>query len=374
MHPPIRAYRPFLLSMFVLIVVYLLGAIYLWQIEKLHTGEHRNNMIEIAASHAYSIERQLSLSLSATYALATMLQIYGELQNFDTLADLMIKSYGGISSLQLAPQGVVTQIYPLKGNERAIGHNLLQDPKRSTEALKTIEYRKLTLAGPFELIQGGKAVIGRLPVFSVDKNGSEHFWGFTIVLIRLTKLLEATQVYSLMEKGYAYELFRIDPDSGKQLVFSRSGEAPLVEPVSFSISVPNGEWTLSISPKSRRQKEPQFYISVVIIGIVGLSFALLTLALMRSSEEIKVKAINLESKNLELQMAVSEIKQLSGLLPICASCKKIRDDKGYWNQIESYIQQHSEAEFSHGMCPVCSDELYGEEDWYKEMKKKHKKD
>lgn len=74
----------------------------------------------------------------------------------------------------------------------------------------------------------------------------------------------------------------------------------------------------------------------------------------------------------DLQEAIENIKQLNGLLPICSQCKKIRDDKGYWNQIEGYIQRHSEAKFSHGMCPECSDELYGDENWYIEMKKSKK--
>ncbi len=60
----------------------------------------------------------------------------------------------------------------------------------------------------------------------------------------------------------------------------------------------------------------------------------------------------------ELQDALANVKILSGLLPICSSCKKIRDDKGYWNQIESYIKEHSEAEFSHGICPDCAKKLY----------------
>jgi hypothetical protein len=64
----------------------------------------------------------------------------------------------------------------------------------------------------------------------------------------------------------------------------------------------------------------------------------------------------------ELQKALSEVKTLSGLLPICASCKSIRDDKGYWKQIESYIKDHSEAEFSHGICPDCMKKLYPEFD------------
>tara|TARA_Y100000031_G_scaffold24862_1_gene26690 strand:+ start:282 stop:671 length:390 start_codon:yes stop_codon:yes gene_type:complete len=60
----------------------------------------------------------------------------------------------------------------------------------------------------------------------------------------------------------------------------------------------------------------------------------------------------------ELSDAINEVKALSGLLPICASCKKIRDDKGYWKKIEEYIQNHSEAKFSHGICPECMNKLY----------------
>ena len=61
-----------------------------------------------------------------------------------------------------------------------------------------------------------------------------------------------------------------------------------------------------------------------------------------------------------LQEALDKISTLRGLVPICSACKKIRDDKGYWNQIETYISSHTEAEFSHGICPVCAKELYGE--------------
>src|SRR5262249_43331949 len=60
----------------------------------------------------------------------------------------------------------------------------------------------------------------------------------------------------------------------------------------------------------------------------------------------------------ELQDALTKVKTLSGLLPICAGCKRIRDDKGYWNQIELFIQSHSDAEFTHGFCPDCMKRLY----------------
>lgn len=72
------------------------------------------------------------------------------------------------------------------------------------------------------------------------------------------------------------------------------------------------------------------------------------------------KEVEEEKKVLieELQAALAKVNVLSGFLPICASCKKIRDDKGYWNQIESYIRDHSEAEFSHSICPDCVKKLY----------------
>jgi ligand-binding sensor domain-containing protein len=77
-------------------------------------------------------------------------------------------------------------------------------------------------------------------------------------------------------------------------------------------------------------------------------------------KEVSKRTQELENQKNELQNALSQVKQLGGLLPICASCKKIRDDKGYWNQIESYISKHSEADFSHGICPDCYKELYPE--------------
>ena len=100
-----------------------------------------------------------------------------------------------------------------------------------------------------------------------------------------------------------------------------------------------------------------------VMGTVHISR---DISLEISSKEEKEKLI------AELQEALSKVKLLSGFLPICASCKKIRDDKGYWNQIETYIEEHSTAQFSHAMCEECSDKLYGGEDWYKKAKKNGK--
>lgn len=74
-----------------------------------------------------------------------------------------------------------------------------------------------------------------------------------------------------------------------------------------------------------------------------------------------------------LNTALKDVKTLGGLIPICSSCKKIRDDKGYWNQLEAYFEQHSTALFSHSLCPNCMDEIYGNDDWYRELKSKKDK-
>jgi hypothetical protein len=84
-------------------------------------------------------------------------------------------------------------------------------------------------------------------------------------------------------------------------------------------------------------------------GVIGLYYGTIKQANLAKEELI-----------LNLQKALTEVKTLSGLLPICSSCKKIRDDEGYWQQIEEYIRDHSEADFTHGICNDCVKELYPE--------------
>ena len=115
--------------------------------------------------------------------------------------------------------------------------------------------------------------------------------------------------------------------------------------------------------------DTEFFLDAIDIGIdqyvlKPVSRDLLFAAIRKSQEilglERTIKFKDAEQKRLikELQQAVASIKTLSGLIPICASCKKIRDDQGYWNQLEAYISEHSSAEFSHGICPECAIKIY----------------
>ncbi|THB81570.1 MAG: hypothetical protein D3926_01405 [Desulfobacteraceae bacterium] len=108
-----------------------------------------------------------------------------------------------------------------------------------------------------------------------------------------------------------------------------------------------------------------FFVNIIAYGLESSRYRYSKL-LVQSNNELKAHKEKLEA-------ALSDVETLSGLLPICAKCKKVRDDGGYWNQIETYIEQHSKAEFSHGICPECTDSLYGDQNWYIKMKTKRSK-
>jgi two-component system sensor histidine kinase EvgS len=102
------------------------------------------------------------------------------------------------------------------------------------------------------------------------------------------------------------------------------------------------------------------WIGLVMIpaGVIILLFVLQNRRLRRENTDRKIAERERDLLISELQDALANVKTLSGLLPICSNCKKIRDDKGYWNQLETYIQQHSDAIFSHGICRECARKIY----------------
>ncbi len=121
----------------------------------------------------------------------------------------------------------------------------------------------------------------------------------------------------------------------------------------IEVEVQNNRWMLVTV-------DPIFNPDKNMIGVVHIARDITHRIKVQNEREILVG---------ELKGALDHINTLSGLIPICSNCKKIRDDKGYWNRIESYIESHTQASFSHGMCPECSQKLYGDQDWYIQMKK-----
>lgn len=97
----------------------------------------------------------------------------------------------------------------------------------------------------------------------------------------------------------------------------------------------------------------------------------LVVAEIRRMEEVRQE---LEQRNDELRQALEEIDTLRDSLPICARCKSIRDDEGYWQKIETYLKEHSGTELTHGLCPECEEEMYGETEWYQRLKRQREEE
>jgi energy-coupling factor transporter transmembrane protein EcfT len=118
----------------------------------------------------------------------------------------------------------------------------------------------------------------------------------------------------------------------------------------------NGAFEVYVNVTEQMQRlKALFWRSYIIFSLVICIFLILIVVF---SFRMDKAAKERENIILELQDALAEVTTLRGIIPICSSCKKVRDDKGYWNQIESYIRDHSEADFTHSICPECAKELY----------------
>lgn len=246
-----------------------IGALLTLVFEKYLLAESRSSAMQSLDRATLKLDQILTKNLFTTYALATLIkQSNGEIVGFPGIAKEFIAQHPGISALQLAPKGVIGQTVPLAGNEKAIGHNLLTDEKRNKEARLALNTRQLTLAGPFDLIQGGEAIIGRMPVFLNDP--SESFWGFAIALIRMRDLLEAVRLDDLEAAGYSYELWRMHPDTSERHVFAKSRSPLLAEPITASIGVPNGRWFLSLAPIAGWMNGARITAEIAIVLVLAL--------------------------------------------------------------------------------------------------------
>jgi hypothetical protein len=201
----------------------------------------------------------------------------------------MLPLYPGASELVLSVGGRIQNVAPLHGNEKAIGLDLLSYPGQKAEASISRDTGKLTLAGPFELVQGGLALAGRLPVFLGTAQGAS-FWGFTEVVMRLPEALAPAQLSQLVARGYNYELWRIHPETGRKQVIDASSRLALVAPVEQTLQVPNGTWTLSVAPVEGWRDPLGLGIG---IGL-GLSFSLLLAYLAKVLLELEARREELE--------------------------------------------------------------------------------
>jgi diguanylate cyclase (GGDEF)-like protein/PAS domain S-box-containing protein len=268
-----------------------IGGSVLWVDWQAQVQARQRATSEVVAARAAAIQQRLNTAVSATYALAAVLRQNDyrvDPQGFETLAAELLRYHPGISSLQYAPGGIITHVVPLAGHERAIGHNLIANTDRNKEARLAIETRTLTVAGPFNLVQGGVGLAGRLPIFRPRDDGREGFWGFAVALIRVPELLEAAQLARLGDLGNRYRLWRVHPDTGEPQVFAADSVPfdalpALADPVSIAFDVPNGRWHLSAEPLGgwASPSDVNFIVKGLLVVFVALALTLTLFLLLR---------------------------------------------------------------------------------------------
>ncbi|MEG0836199.1 MAG: sensor domain-containing diguanylate cyclase [Christensenellaceae bacterium] len=170
----------------------------------------------------------------------------GQVEKFDYIAKSLIDNTA-IRSLQLAPNGVVSMVYPLEGNEEAFG-DLFADTSRATEAIYARDSGLMTLSGPFELYQGGLGVVARRPIYLENTSSQKTFWGFAIIVLDLPEAFYPAELDKFVAEGYSYQLYRIHPNTKEIQVIDESSKNALINPVEMDFPVPNATWTFRVAP------------------------------------------------------------------------------------------------------------------------------
>jgi len=300
----------------VFVIACLIATVAIVQSEQVRRQHERALVAAHIRDYARFLENYVTRALSASYALAALVEVgRGDVPDFDAVAARLLPLYPGVSELLLAPDGVIRHIAPLAGNEKALGLDLLSYPSQRTEASMARSSGQLTLAGPLELVQGGDALAGRLPVFLKDAAGQPRFWGFTEVVMRLPKALEPARLSQLTASGYRFQLWRHPPDTGAPQIIQASFNGPLEDPVEASVHVPNGTWTLSVDMQ-RGWGDP---VGVSIEAAVGLVLALLSayLATVWTSQSERRSQLEtlVSQRATDIEVAKDQLKSLLDTIP-----------------------------------------------------------
>lgn len=254
--------KPFHLGIAVFIIVLTLTQYLAYQTYLINKDKERKEVLHEINIVKDRIKTSLSYDLSATKTLAFIIENYGFPKDFNKVAKEIINSNKNIDALQITNKGVITHTYPLEGNESAIGYDILKSPTTRIEAYKAIEKRDLFFAGPFQLKQGGMSVVGRLPIFI-----NNEFWGFSVVIIKLSTLLKAAGIDPHPSNPFQYQISKVNPNTNKEEFFL-TNSIHLNREDAASINLTDGGWNLYVMSKNN-----QSLVSVIILSLVGLGLS-----------------------------------------------------------------------------------------------------
>lgn len=169
-------------------------------------------------------------------------------KNFNTWAKGLMEGKDALACLQIAKDGIVSDIYPYEENKSAMGHDLLKDVRRDDGALLAIEKKDITFVGPIKLIQNGKyALIARKPIF-INNGNNETFWGFSTVILYVDGIMKSLEE-KIIKNGFEYQLEGFDPDVNNRPLFAKSKNFRDKNNLEFEVVVPNGKWIFTLEKK-----------------------------------------------------------------------------------------------------------------------------
>ena len=230
----------------------------------------------------------------------------GKISMFSKVAENMMADY--IQSIQIAPDGVVTEIYPEAGNETG-KIDLIHDKERGKISCYARDNDVITMQGPFSLKQGGTGIAVRNPVYVEQKNGERTFWGFTIVIIRVPDIF-ADSIKSLTDFSYEYKLSKsIAPwDETYEEVYGSVVE--MIDPVTYTFELGDSQWVLEVMPENGWNSNEKLYRLcgyglLIVLLLTGFVFMIMLLHRIQESENTVVEL------NKKLQKALEQAKTAS---------------------------------------------------------------
>jgi diguanylate cyclase (GGDEF)-like protein len=221
---------------------------------------------------------------------AIVIQGNGSINGFETVAPFLVND-PAIQNVLMAPNGIVSRVYPSAGNDNFLGQNFLYDEAGNRENITAAEMGNLILRGPFDEMSG-RILTGKLPVYINTQTGSHRFWGLVSVIIKFPEVLEKINLDVFDTNGYAYELWRINPEtSEKQIIAGSIDEInPNTDFMEKKLCILNAEWHLKVSPVRLWYSYPEN----IALVITGLCLSLIVLFVIQNNSVLKTMHSTLE--------------------------------------------------------------------------------
>lgn len=248
--------------------------------EKCNQQKQSRKMADLnAMTYAERMKTDIMQGIDVTVTLEQMLiSENGRIQKFSETAANMITD--SVQSIQIAPDGVVTEIYPEEDNETG-KIDLIHDEARGKISCYARDNHVLIMQGPFQLKQGGYGIAVRKPVYLEDESGQEFFWGFTIVIIRVPEIF-SDSVKSLSDFGYQYCLSKTGSPWEEAYEVVDCSDGSISAPVSYTFEIGGSVWKLEVMPQNGWVEKSYLYSIfggglLIVLLLTGLTAALLIL-------------------------------------------------------------------------------------------------